>query len=765
MQHHLQHDHATSNVLAWSAYSANVEFAAEEEGAMEADEPPEPQRRRTESMSQFRRTSVIRRGIEHPESLLTKALQSHSEDDHADITSGSANPRRRRSMTSNISLASTAELTTDTGITTPARTSSPSPHLPQVGFAPFVTGKHDTNKSEVTKSVSKTVTAPTQPPSEQAKAGESRKDPAVQALEKKRCISFACAAKPSNNVAPIIPPQRKLDAAAEKPTPQVPKRTCIKFACPPKPAATAAPKHENAPAQKHVLADQQVVEKDLSPSTARKYRSPSAGVARSNRSSAPRRSSQSPVAVRSKKYITADSKELEGGMCRFHEFASDEPQEDDWILQEKTAPKGKLTIDDTLEKENAIRRLAKEAEEEAEQEEEEAQEDEDGETRDDELDAEDDNDLEDEEAEIEDDQSGYGSDDDASDGYNTDTEIGFADSDDEDEDDNLVLWTTGGVSLLGLSDATPIVRRSSFTADHSDSSEYSAKHQARAGKSRHRELAERLAFRSRTPELPDSTDFVCGTLDEDRPLEEAYMSHIAARKRGKLHVIPQDIDPSFPTSEPEDDEGEGHNGTHASDDHVWIHGELELGTDLDRVDRRKKKGDRYSPKRYHSPPPKRHTSPAPRARGRSPRRLFDRQSPKRTKSPAPPRMVTSPTASPVQIGDGVPFKSLAARPGLTHTKSLPRAPALFTHMKSNRRGKGGPFNKNRHIRGAIDIVKGLEQKRQRRKEKFYQKYCSRARKGQGQEKKPQPGQGAERMRELGLLMAGKILPGNYVLSV
>ena len=53
-----------------------------------------------------------------------------------------------------------------------------------------------------------------------------------------------------------------------------------------------------------------------------------------------------------------------------------------------------------------------------------------------------------------------------------------------------------------------------------------------------------------------------------------------------------------------------------------------------------------------------------------------------------------------------------------------------------------------------DIVKGLEQKRQRRKEKFYQKHCNRKNKA-GDRPKPQPGRGAERMRELGLLMAGK----------
>jgi hypothetical protein len=69
-----------------------------------------------------------------------------------------------------------------------------------------------------------------------------------------------------------------------------------------------------------------------------------------------------------------------------------------------------------------------------------------------------------------------------------------------------------------------------------------------------------------------------------------------------------------------------------------------------------------------------------------------------------------------------------------------------------------------HVRGAIDIVKGLEQKRQRRKEKFFAKHCNRKSKAQPN-RRPQPGIGAERMRELGLLMAGKTEAHDpYILS-
>ena len=107
----------------------------------------------------------------------------------------------------------------------------------------------------------------------------------------------------------------------------------------------------------------------------------------------------------------------------------------------------------------------------------------------------------------------------------------------------------------------------------------------------------------------------------------------------------------------------------------------------------------------------------------------------------------------------VGFAPLGSRPGLTHTKSLPRTPNAFCRQYHASRliAANGNYNDlatDGHVRGAIDIVKGLEQKRQRRKEKFFAKHYNRKGKGQT-DRRPQPGIGAERMRELGLLMAGK----------
>ncbi|KFY22034.1 hypothetical protein V491_02900, partial [Pseudogymnoascus sp. VKM F-3775] len=145
--------------------------------------------------------------------------------------------------------------------------------------------------------------------------------------------------------------------------------------------------------------------------------------------------------------------------------------------------------------------------------------------------------------------------------------------------------------------------------------------------------------------------------------------------------------------------------------------------------------------------------------------------PRRAKSPAPARarVVKWPTAS-----SSIGFAPLPNRPDPTHTKSLPRRPNAFCQQYRAAQlafanDEDNDNNTDGYTRGAIDIVKGLEQKRQRRKDKFFSKLCNRARKGQQVDRRPQPGKGAERMRELGLQMAGKTeykgANAEYVLSV
>jgi len=103
--------------------------------------------------------------------------------------------------------------------------------------------------------------------------------------------------------------------------------------------------------------------------------------------------------------------------------------------------------------------------------------------------------------------------------------------------------------------------------------------------------------------------------------------------------------------------------------------------------------------------------------------------------------------------NNMPSSNLAERPGPAFAASLPRKVNLFAGAARDEEDDNEESNDGAFTRGAIDIVKGLEQKRQRRREKLYQKHCRKA--GKQQEKKPQPGKGAERMRELGMELAGK----------
>ncbi|KAI1268524.1 hypothetical protein F5Y18DRAFT_233057 [Xylariaceae sp. FL1019] len=749
---------ATSSVLAWA--SLHTDNATEDEAASDVDEPPDHTLDVSSSNSNFKRSAVLK-NAEHAESLLTKALHQSSDETRFQF---STSPTRRRSLNSSISLASTADLTSDTGFTSPARTNTPSPPPPMFSLGNGHGDLFQTKRRVLTPAGS-TPQPPSRPAFASVKSPGETNDSAVQTLKQKRCISFACGNPQSRKAAN----QQSTEEVNAKTEDKPQRKTCIRFACPSKVVSKSG-----SPKPRSMTPDSSRVEisikqqKSSSPAISHKHRSPSISRGRQPRSVTPRPVIGSHADARSsRRYLTANAHDLNTESSHFHEFASDEPREEDWIKQNPLSNTTRLTINDTLRKENEIRRLGKEAEEEAlEEEEEEEQEDADVDAEDGEDGLQDDDDgFEDEEIEDEEDfdgHSSYRSDDEISDGYNTDNEIGFADSDDDDE--NLQLWTPGRGLAVRLPGDSPINRRPSLKGDASDSSLSS---DGGIASQWVREKRRRIKIRPGTPELPDSTDFVCGTLDEDRALEDAYISCVAARRREKLHVIPQDIDPSFPTSEPEDEEdNEPVRHGHESDEQLWIHGELEdlhHTKEQNEADRRKKKCGQVSPRRYRSPPPK--------CRGRSPRRLFDRHSPGRVPSPAPCRMMRSPPASLVQGVNFAPagFKTLAFRPGLTHTKSLPRAPAIFPqHVKGHRRA-GKAMQSKGHVRGAIDIVKGLEQKRQRRiekfKEKYLQKHNNKARKGQVLHTRPQPGQGAQRMREIGLLSAGKGGHDQYVLSV
>ena len=721
-----------AQTIAWKAPSWAA--APTSEDMEDVDEPPEIRQQPT-SPQRFRKTPVRQPG-DHT-SLLTKAIMGMPDDDVHEVSQLPDWGSRRRSMASNISLASTADLTSDTGFTSPARTNTPSPPLPSTVMPQFQRAATQPKPLPLlAPNMSANKTMSDSEPTAQAQQGRP-------AADRKRSIQFACAAKPVSDDSASRAPLAKTTHAQE-----APRRPCIKFACQAKPAsAQTLPTRKATPPPR----SSPRLKKPESPSTPRRI-SP----ATPRQSSNSKKLSNKDVATRPK-FLRANSNDMVTDGSQFHEFACELSREDDWIRHDNSSAKCKLTIDDTLTKENTIRRLAKEAEEEADLEDEEEEEDDaDNDDNENESDDDDDNDFdEDDEEDDDDEEDEYA----LSDGYHTDEETGFASSDESDveENGNMVMWTLSKSPAVRGPSSVPLISRPSLQDQHSDSS-------ATTTSSPRRSKMQRIKPQQ-APDLPDSTDFVCGTLDEDRPLEEAYLTCLAARRNQKLRIIPQDIDPSFPASEPEDEGDEDiYNPVHHdSDDDEFLPGQMEdLHHDQDRS-RRRRKSAQASPRRFHSPPPKRHASPTPKARGRSPKPLFDRHSPRRMRSPAP-KAVCTPLGSPRQ-GNHVKF-NLAARPNLTMTKSLPRPGAMFVMGKHCRGTKADHHEDDVHLRGAIDIVKGLERKRQRRKEKFYQKYCSRARRGQIPERrKPQPGRGAERMKELGLLMAGKKDPGNYVISI
>jgi hypothetical protein len=551
-------------------------------------------------------------------------------------------------------------------------------------------------------------------------------------LGRKRCIMFACGKKEEKNI-----------AAKPQPTVQLqepPKRACtIKFACPSKVTTDV------------VQPKSRIRMVSPAPAARRTPLSPKPKVHRDSdstvRNSSPVSVRKAPVIDRTRRLsLNSDLARCEA--YRFHEFASSEEEVDEWT-QVSTCHRNRLTVSDTLKIENGLRQLGEEVEEEA------LAEDDDEDA--DELD-------EDDDALEEDDDNSDAYSDATDEGFQTDDENGFAVSDDESDAGSDYNWWAPGASTAATSVEHLEQLRLKTTRTVSESSvgslesrkgfEFPAKSQHNRRKSRP------VNIRPPTPELPDSTDFVCGTLDEDRPLEAAYMSTLERRRAAKHIPTPQDIDPTFPTSDPElndDDEedeiSEDEKLISESDQNLMLHGGMDH-IDGDARGRRKqppkKRSPAQSPKRLRSPPPARrtmHRSPPPRKIfGTSPRRLHSPPPPQRLRSPPPTRRGSAVPLPARQRGDmAIRFGGLAARPALITSASVPRTPlAPGPNPLEYYEDDVGP--NEMPIRRAIDIQVGLEKKRQRRKEQLYRKQHRKPAK----EKRPAPGRGAERMREMGL---------------
>ena len=724
--------------------------AGEEEPASDVDEPPDDClsfERRSTSENRNRSSQIPPLG-DRRASLLTQGLLTNS----------------------SLALLSDSEapvLTSDGGMTSPTRTSTPSPPLPN---APH-TGLTDIfTKGGATGCPGNRVVASL--PQEEETSSKPQNVKPEAPLGRRRCITFACAHQEALQGKPdqVTKTEDNPNTSSTKPV-DPPKRPCmLRFACPTKPYTEAVRKVEHV--ENIEKASDPVVNCSPSPqrtgnisiprSTHQSHQDSESTIKNSSTTSV----SRSPRVSRSRK-STFKSIKLDGSEAtRFHEFAGSFTAEDEWT-KEQTAYRQKITVNDTLRKENAIRKLGQEAEEEA------LEEDVDEEAGSDEN-------LDDP-----DDEKDLNSDGDASDGGNeSDDEEGFADSDDEsDVDSQYQFWTTSGLTTAATStDHVERIRPMTHRL-HSDSSidsmairenrgplEFDSAKQVGKGI----RLRKAPKMRPGTPDLPDSTDFVCGTLDEDRPLEAAYLSCLEERKRSRHRVVPQDIDPSFPTSdlEEEDDDADDDALVPASDEPAWIMGqpdnsdEEHSSNQRKGLPRRSTKSPMPSPKRLRSPAPARraavHHSPPPR-------RLFG-QSPHHTWAPVPMQgKVKSPPstrrtslcASPGQKGKGFNLPHLAQRPHLTHTTSLPRTPNPFwgrhLEFRNTERNENTVRNlsknggRDSHSRGPIDIVKGMEHRRQRRREKFWRQHCRTN--GKERERRCQPGKGAERMRELGLEMA------------
>lgn len=729
-------------------------LSSDEDVTGEVDEPPDeplsPLQTGPTVAQQHPQPSTYTRSalpaMDRKESLLTRALMTGS---NGDISSSPTSPISgavsRASTFSNASVPSTAELTSDADDTSPARSATPSPPLPATQYH----GVHATNKTPLPPPRISIATSKQQ---ENPVADVSAESQIEAKMGRKRCITFACANKSAMKEAHAAKEER-LNTA------QPPKRKCLlTFACPARPAQ----KQDHVP-------EQTGARRESGSSSANDNTAPPIEPHGGER--------QEHVQAREVPLIALDTrtdaikspaspKQPDGkpsDASPFHEFATSNDHDDAWV-REPIDTQRKLTLSDCMKKENAIRKIGEEAEEEAEQEE-----------KDDEFD--------------DDNEDGINEDDFApsDDGNESDNEEGFAESDNEsDAESEDQFWipsnTTAATSVDHSSPMRPFGTRNQSSSSMDSLSDHEPHPKKRSESvdikhSKHRRTSKSHHLRPITPELPDSTDFVCGTLDEDRPLEAAYISSREQKKREKHILIPQDIDPSFPTTDPEDMDEEDDEDLDTADDHIWIKNQLE-GFEDDSTKGHGPKQHRIcstlrSPRRAHSPPPKHgvYRSPPPprqtvrRSSPASNGRLFD-HSPRRLHSPPPAMKLRSPPgtrrSSPTGMSlmahqtEGLVISRLGQRPHMTRTSSLPRTPNPFFHnynarAQQNDRVAYGAMTPGRemHIRGPVDIVIGLEKKRQKRKEKFWRQHCRKAAKEQA-ERKTVRGKGAERMRELGL---------------
>jgi hypothetical protein len=715
----------------------------EEDLVADVDEPPEPRAQRPaplvlqhSSTASFSKSKPV---LDRKESLLTTALKSGSNASSPVDDQSDASPVRGLSCISTWSNTSgTADLTSD-GFTSPGtRPCTPSPPLPSAAF-------HGMLPTLSKKTIALPVSVVSHD-DENESPMPNNEQIVEAALGRKRCIMFACGPKEEKKA-----PEEPVKPAPAPPSEEPPKRVCtIKFACPSKVPTDAPSKASTTKPRRMASPPPPPRRIPVSPNPTSKVHRDSDSTVRNN----------SPISVRKvrpvdrSRRLSSNSDLARCEAYRFHEFAGSEEEVEEWT-QEITCHRSRLTIQDTLKVENNLRKLGEEvAEEEA-------------------IDEEEDEDEEDDIAEMDDDDDLIDADQDGSDaysdatdeGFQTDDEEGFAVSDDESDAGSDYNWWAPGASTAATS-VEHLEHLRLKSQPHRTVSESSiGSLESREGlkifdKPPKRRKSKPVNIRAPSPELPDSTDFVCGTLDEDRPAEAAYMSTLERRRAAKHKPTPQDIDPTFPTSDPElpddeEDEVSEDEQLVSEADHLILHGRMDPDGDLRgrRNDVPKRRSPLPSPKRLRSPPPTKrvvHRSPPPRKLfGHSPRRLHSPPAPMRLRSPPPTRRGSVNPLGERQRNDrSIRFGGIAQRPALMVSASVPRTPITMRNPFDLEEGDDVDGS-DLPIRRAIDIQVGLEKKRQRRKEQLYRKQHRKGAKG-AKEKRPAPGRGAERMKEMGL---------------
>lgn len=767
MAHHQHHgrkansDVAKNSLQSRSAIATAMPAISEDEHVAECDEPPDMASKH-ELDQLFTKTIFKPAPVARRESLLTKALHIESDhekhDNHSPIKSPLSHCPSRSSTCSTQDTHSFGTWTSDDLVHSPStRASTPSPLRPS-------TVRKTTSPPNVTIEFVKPTTTIYEPSNTEAKVETE--------LGRKRCISFFC--KGSKPGPAVSKPAEQEPEKQELASPEPVKRPCaLRFICPSRVSTDDVSKTGPPKVSRHLSPAPPAMQANNSSP-------PASGSRRSHRDSDSTVKVDSPksfqrgleslhevdVAVPARRACASEA-------TRFHEFAASDEEIEDW-LQQSTCHRSRLTVEDTLKRENEIRKLTEDAEEEAIEDEDDDEEEDEGQD-DDEIDPFSDYELED-------------------DGFQSDIEAGFASSDDDSDDGSDYEWWAPRRSAAATAVNSPFVpsvdkrkvsnpHTRSDTSDGAVSPSYRPRRNGKATRSRP------LDIRPKSPELPDSTDFVCGTLDEDRPLEEAYLISMREKKAAKQRAKPQDIDPSFPTSDPElankddlDEEDEISEEeikpAKRSRKHSEQHRHKSIFMQNFEIDEepRGRKQSNGLPKPCNTPP-RRAPSPAPTTakrigRSPAPRGMFH-ASPKRLRSPAPPPRLASPPSSLRGTPSTLrPHKQMflgEASANLTHTSSLPRSPAPFIRRRRCSRKNSDQEDEDDdateqekpYARGAIDIIQGLECKRLKRREKLYRQYWKREEKRK--DKRPQPGRGAQRMRQIGIECA--IYRGKRVLSI